>query len=122
MRLSPPRSARLGRAVLAGLLAMAAAGAARAEGDPERGRIKAHMCMGCHNIESYRAAFPETYRVPRIQGQTSEYIEYALLEYARGSRYAGAMNKMASMPAIAASLTPADIADLAAYYSGAGER
>lgn len=94
-----------------------AAAAARAEGDAERGRLKAEQCMGCHNIPGYRAAFPETYRVPRIQGQSSAYIEYALNEYARGNRYPPHLNKLASMPAIASSLTPEDIADLAAYYS-----
>ncbi|MBF2735866.1 MAG: c-type cytochrome [Betaproteobacteria bacterium AqS2] len=121
MRFVPPRSARLGRALLAALLAAAAAGFARGEGDPARGEVKAHMCMGCHNIEGYRITFPEAYLVPRIQGQTAEYIEYALREYASGNRYHGGMNKMASMPAIAASLTDEDIADLAAYYSGLGQ-
>ncbi len=95
--------------------------AALAEGDLERGRIQSQMCIGCHNIPNYSTAFPEVYKVPRIQGQSAAYIAYALKEYAAGNRYADGLNKLASMPAIASSLTDQDIEDLAAFYSSLGE-
>lgn len=75
------------------------------------------MCIGCHNIPDYAVAFPNRYKVPKIQGQSFEYIKYALAEYAAGTRYTTELNRLASMPAIAASLSDQDIEDLAAYYS-----
>ena len=100
---------------------LAAPGVAVAQGDSVRGAAKAQMCVGCHEIPNYSTAFPDVYRVPKIEGQTAEYIRYALMEYAAGNRYRPDMNKLASMPAIAASLTEQDIDDLAAYYSSQGE-
>ena len=75
------------------------------------------MCVGCHNIPDYAISFPERYKVPKIQGQSFDYIKYALTEYANGTRYTPVLNRLASMPAIAASLTEQDIEDLASYYS-----
>ena len=95
---------------------------AYAEGNIEQGRIKSQMCMGCHEIANYKIVFPQVYRVPLIEGQNPAYIEYALREYANGNRYTNEeFSKVASMPAIAASLTDQDIADLAAYYGSLGE-
>ena len=74
-------------------------------------RDKVSMCIGCHGIPGYKATFPEVYHVPKIAGQTAEYIAVALDEYRRGAR------NHPSMSAIAESLTDQDIADLAAYYS-----
>ena len=96
------------------------AGAAWA-GDAAQGKIKAHMCLGCHNITNYLTAFPTVYHVPRIQGQSESYIVYALKEYASGARYSPKLNRLASMPAIAGSLTERDMEDLAAYYSSLGD-
>src|SRR5260363_270811 len=72
---------------------------------------KVAMCIGCHGIEGYRAAFPGVYRVPMIGGQNAKYIEIALHDYKKGNR------KYATMRAIATSLSDQDIADIAAYYA-----
>lgn len=92
-----------------------------AAGDIEQGRIKAHLCIGCHNIPGYLIAFPTVYHVPRIWGQSADYIVYALKEYANGTRYGKRLNRLASMPAIATTLTEQDMEDLAAYYSSLGD-
>ena len=80
-------------------------------GDPAKGREKVQMCQGCHGIVGWRTAFPEVYRVPKLSGQNAAYIVAALKEYKNGNR------AHPSMKAIAASLSDADMADLAAYYS-----
>lgn len=104
-------------AMLASLLLVACTDAGAAEGDASRGQLLSNQCQGCHNIQNYSIAFPEVYKVPRIQRQTMEYIQYALQEYASGTRYSKELNRLASMPAIASSLTEQDIADLAAFYA-----
>ncbi len=81
------------------------------QGDVQAARDKVSMCIGCHGIPGYKATFPEVYHVPKIAGQTAEYIAVALDEYRKGAR------NHPSMSAIAESLTDQDIADLAAYYS-----
>ena len=76
------------------------------------------MCIGCHSESYNRVTFPSVYNIPLIRGQSAEYIKYALAEYASGNRYTDEeLNKLATMPAIAASLSEQDMADLAAYYS-----
>ncbi|HZH57830.1 c-type cytochrome [Yanghanlia caeni] len=80
-------------------------------GDPAAARSKVSMCIGCHGIPGYKASFPEVYHVPKIAGQNAEYIVTALQDYASGAR------TFPSMEAIAQSLSPQDMADLAAYYS-----
>lgn len=103
--------------IAAAAAALAVAGAAQAQqtapkGDPVRAQAKLSMCNGCHGIVGYRTAFPEVYRVPRIGGQNPGYIVKALEAYKSGER------NHPSMRAIAASLTPQDMADLAAHYGG----
>ncbi len=80
-------------------------------GDPKAAQGKISMCIGCHGIPAYKAAFPEVVHVPKIAGQNAEYIVVALQEYASGAR------SFPTMQAIAQSLSPQDMADLAAYYS-----
>lgn len=79
--------------------------------DAVAGRAKTSMCAGCHGIEGYRWAYPEVYHVPKLGGQHAGYLIKALQGYKNGSR------NHPTMRAIAASLTDADIADLAAYYA-----
>jgi cytochrome c553 len=103
--------------IAAALAALAFAGAAQAQqaapqGDAARAQAKLSMCNGCHGIVGYRTAFPEVYHVPRIGGQNPAYIVKALEAYKSGER------DHPSMRGIAASLTPQDMADLAAYYGG----
>jgi cytochrome c553 len=80
-------------------------------GDPVKGAQKVQMCQGCHGIVGWRTAFPEVYRVPKLSGQTPGYIVVALKAYKTGDR------GHPTMKAIAASLSDADMADIAAYYS-----
>ena len=74
------------------------------------------MCQGCHGISGWRTAYPEVYRVPKIAGQHSAYLVKALQEYKNGDR------THPSMRAIAASLSDADMANIAAYYAQLGLR
>jgi cytochrome c553 len=80
-------------------------------GDPIKGAQKVSMCQGCHGILGWRTAYPEVYKVPKISGQHAPYIIAALKEYKAGNR------GHPSMKAIAATLSDADMADIAAYYS-----
>lgn len=89
-----------------------------AQGSPEplKGNIdaakdKISTCIGCHSIKGYRASFPEVYPVPMITGQSEQYIITALNDYASGAR------SFPTMGAVAHSLSPQDIADVAAYFS-----
>jgi cytochrome c553 len=86
---------------------------AAAAGDAEAAKAKVSMCIGCHGIPMYRTAFPEVYHVPKIAGQTPEYIVKALQAYKSGER------GHPSMTGIARGLTEVDMADLAAYYGKA---
>jgi cytochrome c553 len=102
----------------AGLFAVLACTAAPllAEGDPAAGKNKTTMCTGCHGIPGFRAAYPETYHVPKLGGQNAGYIVAALKAYKAGER------NHPTMKAIASSLTEQDMADLAAYYADAGKK
>jgi len=73
------------------------------------------ICIGCHGIPGYKTAFPEVYSVPMIAGQSPEYIVRALQAYRTGER------NHPSMRGVAKSLSDQDMADLAAYYGGAGK-
>ena len=102
----------LGTALVAAAatLAMTAQAQGELKGDPERAKQKISMCAGCHGIPDYRTAFPEVYYVPMIAGQNPGYIVKALEAYKSGER------SHPSMRAIAATLSPQDMADLAIYY------
>jgi len=82
-----------------------------AAGDPEAGRQINAQCQGCHGIVDFKTAFPKVYSVPKIGGQSYDYIVVALKAYRDGDR----ANK--TMQAIASNLSDQDINDLAAYYS-----
>ena len=87
-----------------------------AEGNPAAGKSKTAMCAGCHGIPGFRAAYPETYQVPKLGGQNPGYVVAALKAYKAGER------NHATMKAIASSLSEQDMADLAAYYADAGNK
>lgn len=101
--------------LIAGLVALAAAGAAYAAGDPVAGSRKIYQCQGCHGIPGIRTAFPDLYSVPKLGGQHPAYIQAALQAYKKGER------NHATMRAIAAGLTDQDMADIGAYYGGAAK-
>ena len=101
-------------ALIGALVVLAAPQAVLAAGDPEAGRQKAYTCLGCHGIEAYKNVYP-TYYVPKLGGQNAEYIIAALNAYANGER------PHSTMHAQAATLSPEDMADIAAYFAAAGQ-
>ena len=90
--------------------AAAPAAAAPAKGDPARGRELVYTCKGCHGVTGYKNAYPN-YHVPRIAGQSEQYLVNALTGYREGTR------KHPTMQAQAQSLSEKDIADIAAYLA-----
>jgi cytochrome c553 len=85
-------------------------------GNAEAAKGKNSWCIGCHGIPMYKTAFPEVYSVPKIAGQSPEYIAKALQAYRAGDR------SHPTMRGIARHLTDQDIADLAAYYGKGGAK
>ncbi|WP_313231055.1 c-type cytochrome [Stenotrophomonas acidaminiphila] len=81
-----------------------------ATGNAEAGRTLAYTCQGCHGITGYKNAYP-SYRVPKIGGQSAQYLGQALTEYREGKR------KHPTMQAQSMSFSTQEIADLAAYLS-----
>lgn len=81
-----------------------------AAGDPAAGKVKAYTCTGCHGIPGYKNTYP-TYNVPKLGGQSFEYLVAAFGAYQAGERDHGTMNLQAE------SLSREDIADIAAYLS-----
>jgi len=104
------------RTVVAAATLSTAAVAAHAQGDVEAGKQKAEMCIGCHGIAGYQNSFPEIHKVPKISGQTAQYIVASLNAYKKGDR------KHPSMRGIAASLSDEDMADLGAFYASHANR
>ena len=88
----------------------ATAAPAAATGNAENGRRLAYTCQGCHGITGYKNAYP-SYKVPKIGGQSAQYLTQALTEYREGKR------KHPTMQAQSMSFSTQDIADLAAYLS-----
>ena len=70
----------------------------------------AYTCQGCHGVTGYKNAYP-SYHVPKIGGQSAEYLAQALTEYQKGGR------KHPTMQAQSQSFSDQDIADLSAYLS-----
>ncbi len=83
---------------------------ANAGGDAAAGKSKAAMCAGCHGGNGI--AIAPMY--PNLKGQNAPYIEASLKAY-RGKTRTGGQAVM--MYGMAAALSDADIANLAAYYS-----
>ena len=80
------------------------------KGDAAKGQMLTYTCQGCHGITGYKNAYP-SYHVPRIGGQSEQYLASALNEYREGKR------KHPTMQAQAQSFSAQDIADIAAYLS-----
>lgn len=79
-------------------------------GNAQNGRTLSYTCQGCHGLTGYKNAYP-SYHVPRIGGQSAEYLTQALTEYKKGNR------KHPTMQAQSESFSDQDIADLSAYLS-----
>ncbi|MCD9026954.1 cytochrome c [Luteimonas sp. BDR2-5] len=88
----------------------AAPTAAAPVGNAESGKLLTYTCQGCHGVEGYRNVYPH-YHVPKIGGQSTEYLVNALHEYRRGTR------RHPTMEAQAQSFSDQDIADIAAFLS-----
>jgi cytochrome c553 len=82
-------------------------GVASANGDAEAGKTKAATCQACHSVDG-NASDPQ---YPRLAGQYADYIARALHEYKNDER------KNPIMKGFSATLSDADIDDLAAYFS-----
>ncbi|GAB3356358.1 cytochrome c [Lysobacter tyrosinilyticus] len=80
------------------------------KGDAAAGKQLTYTCQGCHGITGYKNAYP-SYHVPRIGGQSEQYLLNALTEYKKGAR------KHPTMQAQAQSFSDQDIANIAAYLS-----
>jgi cytochrome c553 len=80
-------------------------------GNAERGKELTYTCQGCHGVTGYKNAYPN-YHVPRIGGQSPQYLINALTEYKEGKR------KHPTMQAQAQTFSAQDIADIAAFVSG----
>jgi cytochrome c553 len=76
--------------------------------DAEAGRKKAEACAACHGPEG-NSSNPA---VPSISAQPAQFLTTALFMFREGNR------KDPQMSPMAASLSNADLNDLAAYFSG----
>lgn len=79
-------------------------------GKAENGRVLAYTCQGCHGLTGYKNAYP-SYKVPKIGGQSAQYLSQALNEYRDGNR------QHPTMQAQSMSFTAQEIADISAYLS-----
>lgn len=79
-------------------------------GDAESGRMLTYTCQGCHGIDGYKNAYPN-YHVPKIGGQSTQYLVNALNAYRQGTR------QHPTMQAQAEGFSEQDIADIAAFLS-----
>ena len=102
-------------AAVAATIGAGAAVAQEAKGDAAAGKKRVAMCEGCHGIPGYKTAYPVVYHVPLLGGQQAAYLVKALQAYKSGER------SHPSMRGVAAGLSEQDMADLAAYYSGAAK-
>lgn len=84
---------------------MVAAGTAPAQTPAEPAKLG--LCVACHGLTG-RSTAPGT---PHLGGQDETYLRRALVDYRSGARTAAPMN------AIAGTLQPRDIEQLAAWYA-----
>ncbi|WP_369944350.1 c-type cytochrome [Xanthomonas medicagonis] len=90
--------------------AAAPAAPAPAVGNAANGKLLTYTCQGCHGVTGYKNAYP-SYRIPKIGGQSAQYLTQALTEYRLGKR------KHPTMQAQAESFSDQDIADIAAFLT-----
>jgi len=99
----------------AATMSLAAAAQEKKTGAPAgAAQAPVSACIGCHGIPGYQASFPQVYRVPKIGGQSPQYIEAALKAYRQGDR------NHPTMVGIAKGLSDDEIAAVAAYYAQRG--
>lgn len=95
-------------ATASALILAASANIAIAGGDAAAGKAKAASCAGCHGAKGI-SAMP---LYPNLAGQKEAYIVKQLKAFKDKSR------KDPTMNAMVAPLNDADMANIAAYYSG----
>ena len=97
------------KALLVAAMAMlAVAGTTQAAGDAEAGKAKSAVCAACHGADGNSGANPVW---PKLAGQHPGYILKQLADFKANKRSDAMMSPMA------APLSEADMADLAAYFS-----
>lgn len=96
--------------VLLSVAAIALAGSmgSAVAGDAAAGKVKAAVCAACHGAAGI-SAIPN---YPNLAGQKPQYMVKQLKAFKDGTR------KDPVMAPMAAPLTDADMANLAAYYAG----
>ena len=99
--------------VMLGLSAVTAAAvvAAEVKGNAAAGASKVAVCQACHG-EGGRVPTAPIY--PSLAGQSSEYLQNAMVAYRDGLRQGG---MSAMMTPQVATLSDQDIGDIAAYYN-----
>ena len=96
------------RAALLGVLPLLLLSTGAGAADAKAGRKAAVACQTCHGLDGV-SKLPEA---PNLSGQVEPYLVKALTEYRDGVRRNEIMN------VVAKPLSDAEIANLAAYYSG----
>jgi cytochrome c553 len=91
--------------------AQTATAPAALKGDPRRGKLISYTCLGCHGIDGYKNAYP-MYSVPKLEGQSPDYLAAALHGYRDGDRSHITMHDQAE------TLSDQDIADIASFFAG----
>ena len=81
-----------------------------AAADPAAGLEKSSLCASCHGP----AGVSPIATFPNLAGQHAPYLEHALGEFRDGHRQGTQADIMAT---VAKTLSPQDIANLAAYYA-----
>lgn len=92
------------------LAAQEPAAATPTAGIAATGKQLSFTCQGCHGVEGYKNVYP-SYHVPKVGGQSTQYLVNALTQYKQGKR------KHPTMQAQAESFSDQDIADIAAFLS-----
>lgn len=93
--------------LFAAFAALAVSLPVQAKGNAEAGKAKSAACAACHG-EDGNSKVPG---FPRLAGQHSDYLYHALKDYKSGKR------KNPIMAGQVETLTDADMADLAQYFS-----
>lgn len=96
-------------AAVAGLIAATGACAETAKGDPAKAQqIVNTVCVACHGADGNSLVAAN----PKLAGQHYDYLLKQLRDFKSGER------KSAVMAGMVAALSPEDMANLAAYFSG----
>ena len=97
------------KTVIAAAIVMASAcGSAFAAGDPAAGKLKFAICAGCHGPTG---AGNEALKYPKLAGRDAAFVSEQLRAFKSGAR------DNATMKAMTAGLSEADMDNLAAYVA-----